>query len=272
MESNKDLLAKAQEYSSNNIDLYELLKIGPTVTEEKEIKRAWRKESLKYHPDKLQDAFDPEKWELFETARDVLLDTAARAAYDNARKAALMRQAERERVQGDRKRLIDELEAAEQEARRRKLAEQERARELDQERARLAEEGRRRMAEEAERFKRENLERLEREREPDEYEEKLADLQRQLDEKRRLKAEKKARKSGKTVGDGDTDAVTAQKEPPTAAAPATRPPPRWENLKASMIAAQRLKEARLASESADGAQRLQQAKAEFRAQMNTLQV
>ncbi|WYZ40716.1 hypothetical protein EsH8_IV_001057 [Colletotrichum jinshuiense] len=247
MDGNKDLLAKAQEYSSNNVDLYELLQIGASTTEEKDIRRAWRKQSLNYHPDKLKDAFDPEKWELIETARDILLDAAARTAYDNARKAVLLRKAERERVQGHRKRMIDELEAAEQEAKRQKLAQEERARELDRERARLAEEGRRRIAEEDERFKRENLERMEREREPDEYDEKLADLQRRLDETRRRKAEKKARKKGEVVDGGDTS-----KAPSTAPAaePAPAPTPTaadWERLKARASAAQRLKEARKAA-------------------------
>ncbi|KZL65336.1 DnaJ domain-containing protein [Colletotrichum tofieldiae] len=250
MDSNKDLLAKAQEYSSGNVDLYELLQIDTTITEEKEIRRAWRKQSLNYHPDKLKDAFDPEKWELIETARDILLDAAARAAYDNARKAVLLRKAERDRVQGQRKRLIDELEAAEQEGKRQKLAEEERARELERERARLAEEGRRRMAEEAERFKRENLERLEREREPDEYDEKLAELQRRLDEKKRLKAEKKAKKKGGAV-DGADSAAAPTASNTTASAPAPAPkkvPVKWEDLKARMSAAQRLKEVKKAAE------------------------
>ncbi|TQN64915.1 Pre-mRNA-splicing factor cwf23 [Colletotrichum shisoi] len=251
MDNNKDLLAKAHEYSSNNVDLYQLLQIDTTTTEEKDIRRAWRKQSLNYHPDKLKDAFDPEKWELIETARDILLDAAARAAYDNARKAVLLRKAERDRVQGQRKRLIDELEAAEQEGKRQKLAEEERARELERERARLAEEGRRRMAEEAERLKRENLERLEREREPDEYDEKLAELQRRLDEKKRLKAEKKARKKGGGVDAADAAAAAAPNTSSTsvpASAPAPKAPVKWEDLKARMSAAQRLKEARKAAE------------------------
>ncbi|KAK2022616.1 hypothetical protein LX32DRAFT_188275 [Colletotrichum zoysiae] len=249
MDTNKDLLAKTQEYSSKNVDLYELLQISTTTTEEKEIRRAWRKQSLNYHPDKLKDAFDPEKWELIETARDILLDAAARAAYDNARKAVLLRKAERDRVQGQRKRLIDELEAAEQEGKRQKLAEEERARELERERARLAEEGRRRMAEEAERFKRETLERLEREREPDEYDEKLAELQRRLDEKKRLKAEKKARKKG-GAADGADPAAAPGTSNTSAPAPAPTPkaPVKWEDLKARMSAAQRLKEVKKAAE------------------------
>ncbi|GKT47927.1 pre-mRNA-splicing factor CWF23 [Colletotrichum spaethianum] len=249
MDSNKDLLAKAQEYSSSNVDLYELLQIHTTITEEKEIRRAWRKQSLNYHPDKLKDAFDPEKWELIETARDILLDAAARAAYDNARKAVLLRKAERDRVQGQRKRLIDELEAAEQEGKRQKLAEEERARELERERARLVEEGRRRMAEEAERFKRENLERLEREREPDEYDEKLAELQRRLDEKKRLKAEKKAKKKGGVTNGADSAAApNTSNTPAPAPAPVPKAPVKWEDLKARMSAAQRLKEAKKAAE------------------------
>ncbi|KAF4902303.1 Pre-mRNA-splicing factor cwf23 [Colletotrichum fructicola] len=244
VDSNKDLLAKAQEYSTNNVDLYELLQIEASAKDEKEIQRAWRKQSLKYHPDKTKDAFDPEKWELIENARDILLDTAARAAYDNARKAALLRKAERQRVEGARKRVIDELEAAEQEAKRQRLDKEEREREMEREKARLRAEGQRRMAEEAERFKKEQLERMEREREPDEYDEKLAELQRQLDEKRRLKAEKKARKKGKADGAPMPDPVPA----PAPAPAAPRAPPKWEDLKARMLEAQRRKEAMKAAE------------------------
>uniref|UniRef100_L2GBB1 Pre-mRNA-splicing factor cwc23 n=1 Tax=Colletotrichum fructicola (strain Nara gc5) TaxID=1213859 RepID=L2GBB1_COLFN len=239
VDSNKDLIAKAQEYSTNNVDLYELLQIEASAKDEKEIQRAWRKQSLKYHPDKTKDAFDPEKWELIENARDILLDTAARAA-----NAPRLRKAERQRVEGARKRVIDELEAAEQEAKRQRLDKEEREREMEREKARLRAEGQRRMAEEAERFKKEQLERMEREREPDEYDEKLAELQRQLDEKRRLKAEKKARKKGKADGAPMPDPVPA----PAPAPAAPRAPPKWEDLKARMLEAQRRKEAMKAAE------------------------
>ncbi|KAF6820996.1 hypothetical protein CSOJ01_00431 [Colletotrichum sojae] len=250
MVSNKDLLAKAQEYSANNVDLYELLQIDTNTTEESDIRRAWRKQSLKYHPDKLGDAFDAEKWELIETARDILLDLAARAAYDNGRKAVLLRKAERERVHGQRKRMIDELEAAEEAAKQKRQAEEDKARELERERARLAEEGRRRMEEENERFKRENLEaqerqrreRIERDGDGDEYDEKLADLQRQIDEKRRLKAERKAaRKKGGEAPEKSSDTATA------APASYSRPPLDWGNLMARCREADQLKAAKKAT-------------------------
>ncbi|KAF9872631.1 hypothetical protein CkaCkLH20_09810 [Colletotrichum karsti] len=248
--SDKDLLAKAQECSANNIDLYELLQVEHTEQDEKKIRSAWRKQSIKYHPDKAKDAYDPEKWELFEFARDILLDTAARAAYDNARKAALRQKAERLQRVGADKRFADALEADEREAKRQRLEKEERARELERERARLREEGQRenerRMAEEAERFKREQLERAEREREPDELDERMAELERRLEEKRRLKAEKKARKKGKT--DGGDPAPPAPPAPASAPAPAVpRAPPKWEDTKAKMLAFQKIRDAKKAA-------------------------
>ncbi|RSM13679.1 hypothetical protein CEP52_001716 [Fusarium oligoseptatum] len=97
-----DLLQYAQEYASKDVDIYDLLGVD-ALTPKEDIHRAWRKRSLKYHPDKAGDNFDAEKWQLFERARDVLSDPAARAAYDGAIKAALLRKQEREAMDKQRK-------------------------------------------------------------------------------------------------------------------------------------------------------------------------
>ncbi|KAK9421239.1 putative J domain-containing protein [Seiridium unicorne] len=109
-----ELLAFAREYSSKNIDLYDLLGIDSLkATEANEIKRAYRKQSIKYHPDKLGDAFDPDKWQLLERGRDVLMDKDAKDAYDAARGAALREQERRKAMDAKRKAAIEDLEARE---------------------------------------------------------------------------------------------------------------------------------------------------------------
>ncbi|RKL09845.1 hypothetical protein BFJ71_g938 [Fusarium oxysporum] len=107
-----DLLQFAQEYASKDVDLYELLGID-ALTPKEDIHRAWRKRSLKYHPDKAGDNFDAEKWQLFERARDILSEPGARGAYDGAIKAALLRKQERETMDKQRKAFVDDLEARE---------------------------------------------------------------------------------------------------------------------------------------------------------------
>ena len=69
-------------------DYYEVLGVGRTVTDE-EIKRAYRKLAVKFHPDKNPD--DPhaeEKFKELGEAYDVLMDPDKRAAYDRFGHAA----------------------------------------------------------------------------------------------------------------------------------------------------------------------------------------
>jgi DnaJ homolog subfamily C member 17 len=109
-----EILAFAREYSSKNIDLYELLGIDSLkAADANEVKRAYRKQSIKYHPDKLGDDFDPDKWQLLERGRDVLMDKAAKDAYDAARSAALREQERRSAMNAKRKAAIEDLEARE---------------------------------------------------------------------------------------------------------------------------------------------------------------
>ncbi|KAH6647262.1 hypothetical protein BKA67DRAFT_430856 [Truncatella angustata] len=110
----QELLAFAKDYSSKNIDLYQLLDIDSLkATDANEVKRAYRKVSIKYHPDKLGDKFDPEKWQLLERGRDVLMDKPARDAYDAARSATLREQERRKTMNAKRQAAIDDLEARE---------------------------------------------------------------------------------------------------------------------------------------------------------------
>ncbi|KAK7753449.1 hypothetical protein SLS62_004524 [Diatrype stigma] len=112
MDNKSDLLQYARDFVNSNEDLYALLGVDATTPKE-DIHRAWRKSSLKYHPDKAGADFDAEKWQRFERARDVLSDPDARGAYDGARAAALQRAAERYAMDAKRRRMIEDLEARE---------------------------------------------------------------------------------------------------------------------------------------------------------------
>jgi molecular chaperone DnaJ len=69
-------------------DYYEVLSVSRTATEE-EVKRAYRKLAVKYHPDKNpDDAHAEEKFKELGEAYDVLMDTDKRAAYDRFGHAA----------------------------------------------------------------------------------------------------------------------------------------------------------------------------------------
>ncbi|KGQ10310.1 Pre-mRNA-splicing factor cwc23 [Beauveria bassiana D1-5] len=138
-DDNKDALRFAAEYAEKNVDLYDLLGVD-ALTSKDDIRRAWRKRSLAYHPDKAGDKFDPEKWELFERARDILSDDNARATYDAAMKAKLLRKQERAAMDKERQRFADDLEAAENAARQQQQAKQQKARRCYKESAAAAQE------------------------------------------------------------------------------------------------------------------------------------
>ncbi|OTA60797.1 hypothetical protein K449DRAFT_466098 [Hypoxylon sp. EC38] len=156
-----DLLAYAKEYATTQ-DLYELLGVTSDTPKE-DIHRAWRKTSLKYHPDKAGANFDAAKWELFERAREVLSDAAAREVYDSQRSAALLREQQRRAMDAKRRAMVEDLEARERGAVKRPRGAGEGPTMSEAERRRLAEAGKRRV-EERQRLMREAEER-ERQRE-----------------------------------------------------------------------------------------------------------
>ncbi|KAI1144355.1 hypothetical protein F5Y05DRAFT_25107 [Hypoxylon sp. FL0543] len=161
---NSDLLVYAKEYATTQ-DLYELLGVTSDTPKE-DIHRAWRKRSLKYHPDKAGANFDAAKWELFERARDVLSDPAAREVYDSQRSAALLREQQRRAMDAKRRAMVEDLEARERGAVKRPRGEGPTMSEA--ERRRLVEAGKRRL-EERQRLMREAEEReRQREREREE--------------------------------------------------------------------------------------------------------
>ncbi|KAI0911905.1 hypothetical protein F4823DRAFT_256058 [Ustulina deusta] len=256
MEDKKsELLQYAREYATANKDLYELLSV-PSDAAQPEVHRAWRKASLKHHPDKAKN-FDPEIWQLFERARDVLSSPEARAAYDSARAAAVQAQKARAALDAKKRAMIDDLEARERGVKRKGEGEMDgrhmmtaAEKRVLMEKGREHLEKRRRMKEEAEAREREREHEHERTRtggedaqsrgaarrdperrptQPDaaqipasttsannetedtdtkhsppaEYDERIADLERKLRER---KAEKAARRAGKKSNKARRDA------------------------------------------------------------------
>jgi DnaJ family protein C protein 17 len=227
------------EHATSMVDFYELL--GVTFeTSESDIRRAYRKTALKYHPDKLGKDFDPEKFHLLQIANDVLSDPSAKAAYDNARNARLQKQRQNELFEGKRRQMKEDLEARECGATATGTGGIKRPREeseMEMEIRRLAEEGRRRRREMEERMKAHNTsssvpaepptrvspqrtEQAQPVAEEAEEEDEVARLERRIREaqeaKAKRKAEKKARKSGVSVAaDGPATDDRRSKSPMT---------------------------------------------------------
>lgn len=95
------------------IDYYELLSITPTASET-EIRSAYRKTSLKYHPDKVGEAQENrDKFDLLQDAYKALSDPTRRAQYDQSRAAAERKRTEDEQLKGRRRQMKKDLERRE---------------------------------------------------------------------------------------------------------------------------------------------------------------
>ncbi|PLB38112.1 putative cell cycle control protein (Cwf23) [Aspergillus candidus] len=101
-------------HAASNQDFYALLDITPGV-QETEIRRAYRRTALKYHPDKIANptASDIDKFHLLQIAYDVLSDPAVRQLYDNAREARVRKQRERDTMDAAKRKMREDLEARE---------------------------------------------------------------------------------------------------------------------------------------------------------------
>jgi DnaJ homolog subfamily C member 17 len=143
MSNNNDLLG----WVTSDVDFYDLLGVTFENCTESELRRAYRKTALKYHPDKVGKDFDPAKYELFQAANDILSDPELKAKYDNHRNAKLQKQRANELFEGKRRQMKEDLEARERGGVA--TAGSKRPREDDaqqQELRKLAEEGRKRRA------------------------------------------------------------------------------------------------------------------------------
>lgn len=108
-------MASQDDVDTSKIDFYEFLSLaaGPSSTAS-EIKRAGRKTSLLYHPDKV--APTPENlqnFHLLQIAIAVLSDPAEKAKYDQTREAKLRRKAEVEALDERRRKMREDLEVRE---------------------------------------------------------------------------------------------------------------------------------------------------------------
>lgn len=143
-----------------SLDLYKILAVDDDATDS-DIRKAYKKRALKCHPDKNPN--NPEAAAEFvqlTEAIEVLLDTAARKAYDNFLKAKKATEIRHRQLESKRKRLKEELEARESAAvqnaaREKHIKEQQTkdaAKQLEQEIERLRKEGSRLVAEEQEKL------------------------------------------------------------------------------------------------------------------------
>ncbi|KAI9887257.1 MAG: hypothetical protein M1823_000928 [Watsoniomyces obsoletus] len=161
------------QHATSDIDFYSIL--GVTFeTSESDIRRAYRRTALKYHPDKnVGNVSAVEKFHLLQIAYDVLTDPAVKAAYDNARAARLVKRRQKDLLDGRRRQMVNELERREQRAgmgmgmKRGRTDDNDVEDEFDAEEklrrevARLAEDGKRRRKEREEMLRREMEERAE---------------------------------------------------------------------------------------------------------------
>ncbi|KAG9906171.1 DnaJ-domain-containing protein, partial [Aureobasidium melanogenum] len=165
MPGDDDLIDAAK---STAVDYYDLLGITFENSSESDIRRAYRRTALKYHPDKNADKPDiVEKFHLLQIANDVLSTPEYKAIYDNARRAKQEREERHQAFEGRRRQMKEDLENRENASRKRKHQEEEEGDKLQREIQRLAADGKRRRLERQEQLNRERLEdeeRLDRER------------------------------------------------------------------------------------------------------------
>jgi DnaJ family protein C protein 17 len=153
-------------HAASDEDFYALLTVSPAAAEP-EIRRAYRRAALKYHPDKIANptAADIDKFHLLQIAYDVLSDPTVRQLYDNAREARLRKKRERDMMDATKRKMREDLEARERAGaavpggargmKRAWMPDEDAEEKLQREITRIAEDGRRRRREAEDKLKRE---------------------------------------------------------------------------------------------------------------------
>lgn len=139
---------------STTDDYYELLGV-PFDVDEPALKRAYRKASIRYHPDKNPDNKDAaDKFILLGWARDILQDAKLKGEYDRARTRRREKAFQDELLTGNRRKMKEELERRERESvdlgaslKRKRAADLNEAEKRELEIQRLAADGKRRRME-----------------------------------------------------------------------------------------------------------------------------
>jgi DnaJ family protein C protein 17 len=160
MPGDDDLIEAAK---STAVDYYELLGITFENSSESDIRRAYRRTALKYHPDKNADKPDiVEKFHLLQIANDVLSSPEYKGIYDNARRVKQEKEERHQAFEGRRRQMKEDLENRENASLKRKHQEEEEGDKLQREIQRLAADGKRRRLERQDQLNRERLEEEER--------------------------------------------------------------------------------------------------------------
>ncbi|KAJ5279485.1 hypothetical protein N7478_004857 [Penicillium angulare] len=150
-------------HAASDQDFYALLDVSPAANES-EIRRAYRRTALKYHPDKIANPTqaDIDKFHTLQIANDVLSDPDVKQLYDNAREARMRKQRERDQLDAARREMVDDLEKRERAGadqqrgvKRSWMADDDAEAKMAAEIERIAQDGRRRRREAAEKLQKE---------------------------------------------------------------------------------------------------------------------
>eukprot|EP00121_Abeoforma_whisleri_P010042 Awhi_evm1s9249 len=97
------------------MDYYSMLGLTLESTE-KDIRRAFRKKAIKYHPDKNKAESAKKMFMDLSKAYEVLTDAKARAAYDKIKRAEIAKRERDDKMHASRRKLKGDLERREFEA------------------------------------------------------------------------------------------------------------------------------------------------------------